>query len=214
MSIVVPAPDMTGMEVKDLNKCKTGHAFEVILKQPGGSAAASPLKALSPNKKRDVSLDDIRGRLLAAEERRKSQQFAVVNQAKSEEEKVLKVKQKKQEADENFVHAVEEHLKAKWELYEENHLSKIRSKVEKFKELNEKPELLREKVKREVEEMCNQLEETLQQKMEQSAKSREEQIKQRKEKIKEKENHAEKVRQNKLIHQDGSGEPAEAVPCK
>ncbi|XP_039257265.2 stathmin-1-A-like isoform X2 [Styela clava] len=205
---------VTGMEVKDLNKCKTGHAFEVILKQPGGSAAASPLKALSPNKKRDVSLDDIRGRLLAAEERRKSQQFAVVNQAKSEEEKVLKVKQKKQEADENFVHAVEEHLKAKWELYEENHLSKIRSKVEKFKELNEKPELLREKVKREVEEMCNQLEETLQQKMEQSAKSREEQIKQRKEKIKEKENHAEKVRQNKLIHQDGSGEPAEAVPCK
>lgn len=60
------------MEVKDLNKCKTGQAFEVILKPPSGdSAANSPLRAISPNKRRDVSLDDIKGKLLAAEERRK-----------------------------------------------------------------------------------------------------------------------------------------------
>lgn len=67
------------MEVKDLNKCKTGHAFEVILKQPtvsgDGSAAPSPLKVLLPSKKRDVSLDDIRGKLMAAEERRKVEPY-------------------------------------------------------------------------------------------------------------------------------------------
>lgn len=57
----------------------------------------------------------------------------MVNHAKAEEEKVLKVKQKKAEADDQFIRAVEEHLKVKMELYEENHLAKIRSRVEKFK---------------------------------------------------------------------------------
>lgn len=150
---------LPGMKVKKLSKCESGQAFEIILKPPvADSDDNSPLRALSLRKKKDISLDDINYKLTAAEERRKSRQRAVVIKAKTEEERVLIGQQKKAEECERFVQKVEVHLRNKWELYEENHLSKIRGKVGKLREMNSKPDALQEKAKREVAVMYHQLE--------------------------------------------------------
>lgn len=60
------------MEVKDLNKSKTGQAFEVIIKQPNAAGdGVPPTIIVSPSKRKEVSLDGIKTKLIAAEERRK-----------------------------------------------------------------------------------------------------------------------------------------------
>lgn len=59
----------TEIEVKELSKRASGQAFEVIL-SPSSSDPKGEL-LLSPLKKRETSLDEIKKKLDAAEERRK-----------------------------------------------------------------------------------------------------------------------------------------------
>ena len=58
----------TDIQVKELNKRNSGHAFEVIL-SPKSPEPKEFL--LSPLKKKETSLEEIKKRLEAAEERRK-----------------------------------------------------------------------------------------------------------------------------------------------
>lgn len=56
------------IQVKELNKRASGHAFEVILSPSNPDPKGFPL---SPPKKKGTSLDEIKKKLEAAEERRK-----------------------------------------------------------------------------------------------------------------------------------------------
>lgn len=57
------------IQVKELNKRASGQAFEVILSPSTPDAKVD--FPLSPNKKKETSLDEIKRKLEAAEERRK-----------------------------------------------------------------------------------------------------------------------------------------------
>lgn len=59
------------MEVKQLDKRASGQSFEVILKSPSDLSPESPVLS-SPPKRKDTSLEELRKRLEAAEERRKA----------------------------------------------------------------------------------------------------------------------------------------------
>ncbi|KFO29353.1 Stathmin-3 [Fukomys damarensis] len=59
------------MEVKELDKRASGQSFEVILKSPSDLSPESPVLS-SPPKRKDTSLEELRKRLEAAEERRKA----------------------------------------------------------------------------------------------------------------------------------------------
>jgi len=138
--------EVKDLEVKELNRRRSGEAFEVILKHVGEEVTSSPLRSPPPPKK-EASIDQIQFRMQAAEERRRAMQEAVINQVKAEEEKVLKVKQKKAEVNTTFASSAEERLKNKMSLYEENYESALQAKIEKFRAMNMKPEELKEKFK-------------------------------------------------------------------
>nr|CAB3266656.1 stathmin-1-A-like [Phallusia mammillata] len=184
------------MEVKEIDKRKSGEAFEVLLK-PGqnGDAAPSPLKCTP---KKEISISEIQLKQQAAEERRKAQQDALVNNLKAEEEKILKAKQKKAEANDTFMQWAQEQLLAKMCQYQDNHMAHLQSKIQKFRELNMKPDEIREKVRHEIDEMYGNLDEKIQQKLLESEQRRENMLRQVREKQQEKENHAQQVRQKKL----------------
>lgn len=57
------------IKVKELDKRASGQAFEVILADP--APEVKPDFPLSPQKKKDWSLDEIKKKLEAAEERRR-----------------------------------------------------------------------------------------------------------------------------------------------
>lgn len=59
----------TDIQVKELSKRASGQAFEVILSPSASDAKGEFL--LSPLKKKEASLDEIKKKLEAAEERRK-----------------------------------------------------------------------------------------------------------------------------------------------
>lgn len=68
-----PAPALichfTDFEVKELSRRASGQAFEVILSPSSANGKGKLLQ--SPLKKKETSLDDIKKKLEAAEERRK-----------------------------------------------------------------------------------------------------------------------------------------------
>nr|XP_002130876.1 stathmin-1-A [Ciona intestinalis] len=187
------------IKVKEICKGNSGEAFEVILKLPGqnGDGVASPLKSLTP--KKEVSMDEIKMKLQAAEERRKAVQEAKVTQQKAEEEKILKAKQKKAEVNDSFSQWAEQHLKKQMCQYQENHIAQLEAKIKKFKALNMKPEEMKEKVQREVDEMCAQREAGIQQKLIKSEELRQKQLQKVRERQQEKENHAQEVRHKKVV---------------
>lgn len=57
------------IQFKELNKRASGHAFELILRPSTPDAKGE--FPLSPLKKKETSLDEIKRKLVAAEERRK-----------------------------------------------------------------------------------------------------------------------------------------------
>lgn len=57
--------------MKELNKRASGHAFEVILNPSAPEGRSNSPCPLSPLKKKETSLDEIKRKLEAAEERRK-----------------------------------------------------------------------------------------------------------------------------------------------
>jgi len=199
------------MEVKEINKRKSGEAFEVILKHPASTGDANPSPLKSPPPKKEPSINEIQTKLQAAEERRKKQQEAVVNNLKAEEEKILKVKQKKAEYNDSFSAWAQEQLASKMCQYKENYMARLESRIQKFRDQNLKQEEMREKVRREIDEMCAQLDENLQQKLLKSEQLRQQQLNQVIEKQQEKENHAQQVRQKRKDERNGGDESGDCV---
>ncbi|CAK8696184.1 unnamed protein product [Clavelina lepadiformis] len=196
--------DIKEMEVKAIDKRKSGEAFEVIIKLPGQSVDANPSPLKSPPPKKELSFDEIQSKMRAAEDRRKAMQEAVLNQLKAEEEKVLKVKQKKAEVNDSFSTWAKKHLKEKMSQYEENYGLQLQAKIHKFRALNVKPEELKEKVRREIDNMCTQRDAQLQQRLSKSEQLRKQQIQQVRDRQQEKENHAQQVRQKKLLETENN----------
>ena len=163
--------DIKEMEVTEVKKRKSGEAFQVLIKTPGQTGdAPSPLKRFTP--KKDFSIDDIQGKLQAAEERRKAKQEALVNQLKAGDEKIIKAQMKR----DTFSQWAGEHLRSKMIKYEANHLSFLQSKIDKCRAHNMNLEEMREKVKQEVDKMCAQYDENLKRKMDKSDQLREQKV--------------------------------------
>ncbi|CAM9421912.1 stathmin-2-like [Lampetra fluviatilis] len=119
------------MEVKELSKRASGHAFEVILKPPSASNAEIPL---SPPRKKDLSLEEILKKLEAAEERRKSQEAQVLKQLAEKREHEREVQQKVMEENNNFSKMAEEKLSQKMEVTKEKREAQIAALMQRLKE--------------------------------------------------------------------------------
>jgi len=188
------------MEVTEVKKRKSGEAFEVLIKTPGQKGdSASPLKRVTQPPKKDLTIDDVQGKLQAAEERRKAKQEEMLNQLKAEEEKIVKVQMRRDAVSQWAA----EHLKSKMIKYEANHLSFLQSKIDKCRSHNMSLEDMREKVKQEVDKMCTQYDENLKKKMTKSEELRQQKLQEVLNKQKELEARAMKVRkqheQNKQL---------------
>ncbi|CAJ1061576.1 stathmin-like [Xyrichtys novacula] len=125
------------IQVKELNKRASGHAFEVILSPSNTDPKEFPL---SPLKKKETSLDEIKKKLDAAAERRKSQCAEVLKQLAEKQDHVKEVLQKAMEESCNFQKTAQEKLNQKMETYEENCTVRKAALNEKFKEKDKKLE--------------------------------------------------------------------------
>lgn len=126
------------MEVKELNKRASGQAFEVIL-SPSTPDAKGDFP-FSPIRKKEMSLDEIKCKLEAAEERRKSQQAEVLKQLAEKREHEKEVIQKAMEENNNFSKLAQEKLTQKMEANKENRSARMAALTEKFKEKDKKIE--------------------------------------------------------------------------
>ncbi|XP_059195162.1 stathmin 1b [Centropristis striata] len=129
------------IQVRELNKRASGHAFEVIL-SPSTPDAKGEFP-LSPLRKKETSLDEIKKKLEAAEERRKSQQAEVLKQLAEKREHEKEVIQKAIEEDCKFSKMVQEKLNQKMEANKENRTAQMAALNEKFKEKDKKLEEVR-----------------------------------------------------------------------
>uniref|UniRef100_A0A8C4Q9V8 Stathmin n=1 Tax=Eptatretus burgeri TaxID=7764 RepID=A0A8C4Q9V8_EPTBU len=119
---------MLTMEINEIKKAPSGHAFEVILKGPNGS----PAPQLPKSPKRDISLDTIKQKLVAAEERRKSQEADVLKHLAEKREHGREVIQKAQQEEKVFIKKAEEKLNNMMEINKENREAKLAAKVERI----------------------------------------------------------------------------------
>merc|ERR1711921_9141 len=127
--------ESVNVHIKDINKRKSGEAFHLLLSKPGQhgdgiSEANSKLKTrLKP--KKEISHVEIQSKIESAERRRKAKQQAILDSVKAEEEKLLKAKQKRAEASNNFSAQAEENLKNKMSQYEEKRCEHIQQKMKR-----------------------------------------------------------------------------------
>ncbi|XP_020362770.1 stathmin-3-like [Oncorhynchus kisutch] len=127
------------LEVKPINKRLSGQSFEVILKSPTDlspdrpSPLASP-PALTLPPKRDISLDELQGRLEAAEERRKSQEAQVLRHLAERREHEKEVLHKAMEENNNFSKMAEEKLNSKMEAKKANREAYLNSLKQRLRE--------------------------------------------------------------------------------
>ncbi|XP_039973963.1 stathmin 1b [Xiphias gladius] len=129
------------IQVKELNKRASGQAFEVIL-----SPSTPDVKGefpLSPLKKKGTSLDEIKRKLEAAEDRRKSQEAELLKHFAEKREHEKEVIQKAIEENCNFSKMAQEKLSQKMEANEENRTARMAALNEKFKEKDKKLEEVR-----------------------------------------------------------------------
>ncbi|KAM4580853.1 stathmin 1b [Odontesthes bonariensis] len=124
------------IQVKELNKRASGQAFEVILSPSTPDAKVEFL--LSPNKKRETSLDEIKKKLMAAEERRRSHEAEVLKHLAEKREHEKEVIQKAMEESCNFSKLAQEKLNQKMEANKENRTARLAALNEKFKEKDKK----------------------------------------------------------------------------
>ncbi|XP_026096848.1 stathmin-like isoform X1 [Carassius auratus] len=129
------------IRVKELNKRASGQAFEVILGSPAPDAKTE--FPLSPAPKKDLSLEEIKRKLAAAEERRKSYEAGVLKQLAERREHEKEVLQKALEENNNFSKMAEEKLNQKMEANKENRSAIMAAMNEKFKEKDKKLEEVR-----------------------------------------------------------------------
>ncbi|KAM6910454.1 stathmin 1b, partial [Xenentodon cancila] len=126
----------TDIQVKELNKRASGQAFEVILSPSTPDAKVDFL--LSPNKKKETSLDEIKKKLEAAEERRRSHEAEVLKNLAEKREHEKEVIQKAIEENCNFSKLAKEKLNQKMEVNKENRSARMAALNEKFKEKDKK----------------------------------------------------------------------------
>ncbi|MED6286460.1 Stathmin [Characodon lateralis] len=124
------------IQVKELNKRASGHAFEVILSPSTPDAKAVFL--LSPNRKKETSLDEIKKKLEAAEERRRSHEAEFLKHLAEKREHEKEVIQKAIEESCNFSKQAQEKLNQKMEANKENRTARMAALNEKFKEKDKK----------------------------------------------------------------------------
>ncbi|XP_059366063.1 stathmin-like isoform X1 [Carassius carassius] len=129
------------IRVKELNKRASGQAFEVILGSPAPDAKTE--FPLSPAPKKDLSLEEIKRKLAAAEERRKSYEAEVLKHLAEKREHEKEVLQKALEENNNFSKMAEEKLNQKMEANKENRSAIMAAMNEKFKEKDKKLEEVR-----------------------------------------------------------------------
>uniref|UniRef100_UPI00358E39AF stathmin-like isoform X1 n=2 Tax=Myxine glutinosa TaxID=7769 RepID=UPI00358E39AF len=119
---------MREMEINEIKKGSSGHAFEVILKGPNGS----PAPQLSTSPKREISLDTIKQKLMAADERRKSQEADVLKHLAEKRDHEREVIQKAQEEKKVFMKKAEERLNNSMETKKEKREAQLAAKVERL----------------------------------------------------------------------------------
>lgn len=129
------------IQVKELNKRTSGHAFELILSPPTPDAKGE--FPLSPLRKKETSLDEIKRKLEAAEERRKSHEAEVLKHFAEKREHEKEVIQKAIEENCNFSKLTQEKLNQKMEANKENRAAQMAALSEKFKEKDKKLEEVR-----------------------------------------------------------------------
>ncbi|XP_068425709.1 stathmin 1b [Clinocottus analis] len=126
------------IQVKELNKRASGQSFEVILKPSTPDGKCDSMCPLSPLKKKATSLDEIKRKLEAAEERRKSYEADVLKHLAEKREHEKEVIQKALEEDCNFSKMAKEKLNQKMEANKENRSARMAALNEKFKEKDKK----------------------------------------------------------------------------
>uniref|UniRef100_A0A8C9NZI1 Stathmin n=1 Tax=Spermophilus dauricus TaxID=99837 RepID=A0A8C9NZI1_SPEDA len=120
------------IQVKELEKCASGQAFELILSPR--SKESVPDFPLSPPKKKDLSLEEIQKKLEAAEERLKSHEAEVLKQLAEKREHEKEVIQKAIEENNHFSKMAEEKLTHKMEANKENREAQMAAKLERLRE--------------------------------------------------------------------------------
>ncbi|MEE6477130.1 hypothetical protein FKM82_011366 [Ascaphus truei] len=123
---------ISDMEVIELNKRTSGHAFEVILKPP--SFDGIPEFNASLPQRRDPSLEEIQKKLEAAEERRKYQEAELLKHLAEKREHEREVIQKAIEENNNFIKMAKEKLAQKMEAQKENREAHLAAMLERLQE--------------------------------------------------------------------------------
>lgn len=120
------------MDIKPINKRASGQAFEVILKPP--SPVSDAAHCISSPPKKEVSLEDIQKKLEAAEDRRRSQEAAVLRALAEKRDHERDVLLKAMEENSNFSRMAEEKLLMKMEQIQENRQAYLASIMERLQE--------------------------------------------------------------------------------
>ncbi|XP_067367381.1 stathmin 1b [Channa argus] len=133
------------IQVKELNRRSSGQAFEVIL-GPSSPDAKGEFP-FSPLKRKETSLDEIKKKLDAAEERRKSHEAEVLKHLAEKRDHEKEVIQKVIEENCNFSKMAQEKLNQKMEANKETRTARMAALNEKFKEKDKKLEEVRKNKK-------------------------------------------------------------------
>ncbi|XP_013873302.1 stathmin [Austrofundulus limnaeus] len=124
------------MQVKELNKRASGQAFEVILSPTTPDAKVE--FPLSPKTKKGTSLDEIKKKLEAADERRKSHEAELLKHLAEAREHQKEVVQKAIKESCDFSKQTQEKVIQKMEANKENRTARLAALNEKFKEKDKK----------------------------------------------------------------------------
>ncbi|XP_019741915.1 stathmin 1b [Hippocampus comes] len=138
------------IQVKELNKRASGHAFELILRPTSPDAKVQ--FPLSPVKKKETSLDEILKKLEAADERRKNHEAELLKNLAEKREHEKQVIQRAIDECCNFSKNTLEKLTQKMVAAQERHRI---HEAEVLKTLAEKREREKEVLQRAMDEGCN-----------------------------------------------------------
>ncbi|XP_051921517.1 stathmin-like [Hippocampus zosterae] len=142
--------DIADIQIKELNKRASGHAFELILRPTSPDAKVQ--FPLSPVKKKETSLDEILKKLEAADERRKNHEAELLKNLAEKREHEKQVIQRAIDECSNFSKNTLEKLTQKMVAAQERHQI---HEAEVLKTLAEKREREKEVLQRAMDEGCN-----------------------------------------------------------
>ncbi|XP_041710814.1 stathmin-4 isoform X1 [Coregonus clupeaformis] len=120
------------MEVIELNKRRSGQAFEVILKPPSFDGGPNTLATTPP--RREPSLEEIQRKLDAAEERRKCQEAELLKHLAEKREHEREVAQKALEEHNSFIRLAKERLELRMEHNKEKREAHLAAMLERLQE--------------------------------------------------------------------------------